>query len=122
MALKIKRRLTTETIDNLATTLPLYLTDEFNIWYYAVLDENTVLVVSCDSCQVQTFDETFNSKYSIDFDELKKCDAASFNEVYSHTRERLGDADRKLQSSLAVSKSTFTELFIESADHLRAAS
>lgn len=122
MALKIKRIHITETMDNLSTRLPLYLTDEFHIWHYAILDEDTVLVISPDSCQVQTFDETFNSKYSVDFDELGVCDGIEFNDVYNQVRESLLQADLKYRTSISVAKPSFAEFFIENSDHLRAAS
>ncbi len=94
MTLKIKRIYRTETLDNLPVQLPLYLTDEFAVWHYAVLDTETVLVVSSNSCQVQTFDETFNSKYSVTFDELTVCTAADFDEAYAPIRENMTRADQ----------------------------
>ncbi len=98
MSLKIKRIYKNETLENLPTELPCFLTDEFQIWYYAVLDADTVLVVSSNSCQVQTFDETFNSKYSVTFDELSLCNVAEFDEVYSQVRKSLTQADQLFQT------------------------
>ncbi|MCU0355209.1 MAG: hypothetical protein MUD08_15945 [Cytophagales bacterium] len=96
MPLRIKHTETTETFRLLNSQLPLYLTDEFQVWHYAVLDERTVLVISSNSCQVQTFDETFNTKYAVDFDELVPCPAEDFHAVYHRVRDRIVQADRQL--------------------------
>jgi hypothetical protein len=94
MTLKIKRIHTTETLDSLPVALPCYLTDEFQVWYYAVLDSDTVVIVSSNSCQIQTFDETFNSKYSVGFDELTPCAVSDFDEVYTKVRDSLLHANQ----------------------------
>ena len=99
MPLRIKHTETTETFRLLSSQLPLYLTDEFKVWHYAVLDEQTVMVVSSSSCQVQTFDETFNTKYAVDFGELASCPAEEFHAIYRHVRDRIVQADRQLHDT-----------------------
>jgi|GEM_PF-3966779 len=98
MSLRFKHIEKNETYRVLQNQFPLYLTDEFQVWYYAVLDPDTVLVVSSNSCQVQSFDETFNSKYSVAFDELSACGAAEFHHIYTNLRARIAQADHKYQA------------------------
>jgi hypothetical protein len=100
MAIQIKRTQVSEEFHLLNTALPLYLTDEFQVWHYAVLDEETVLVISSNSCQVQSFDETFNGKYSVAFDELYPCEAGDFQEVYAEVRSKIHRADQQHYASL----------------------
>lgn len=100
MAIKIKRTQVSEEFHLLRTSLPLYLTDEFQVWHYAVLEEETVLVVSDNSCQVQSFDETFNHKYSVDFDELYPCQSEEFQNVYAQVRAKIRRADQQHHAAL----------------------
>ncbi len=100
MAIQIKRTHTSEEFHLLRTSLPLYLTDEFQVWHYAVLDEETVLVVSENSCQVQSFNETFNHKYSVDFDELYPCQAEEFQNTYGQVRAKIRRADEQHHTAL----------------------
>lgn len=99
MSLKIKRIQKTESYESLRMPFPTYLTDEFQVWHYALLDSETVLVVSPNTCQVQTFAETFNGKYSVEFDELQPCSPEEFQEIYAHTRLKIYQADQKYQAS-----------------------
>ncbi len=122
MTLKIKRIRKTEAIDDLPIPLPIFLTDEFQIWYYAILDEHTVLVVSTDSCQVQTFDETFNGKYSVTFDELQPCTAEEFQEIYLQIRLRIYQADHAYQTMLQPAGLPMSAFSVEKNGHLKAAS
>ena len=116
MAIHIKRTHTSEEFHLLRTSLPLYLTDEFQVWHYAVLDEETVLVVSENSCQVQSFNETFNHKYSVDFDELYPCQAEEFQKTYGQVRAKIRRADQQHHAALHRFSLRLSDDFLPDAD------
>lgn len=116
MAIQIKSTCISEEFRLLGTALPLYLIDEFQVWHYAVLDEQTVLVISANSCQVQTFDETFNGKYSVAFDELYPCEADDFQEVYAEVRSKIRRADSQHYASLNRFNLRLSDDFLPGAD------